>query len=106
MVRFLKTKKMLAPVDIEFPNKDIQGFLCPKKGENIINSFFEIGSGKEWKYGRVVYVGKEISESDISARILASGKQAESDLSKIISLYIEQINSYKIGTVVFIKPVE
>ncbi len=104
----MKTKKVLAPFDLNNPRKKIKGFLCPNIDEEGVNSFLEIDTNKEWNIGRVAFIGMEISKNDVFARIVDSGKKIKSvdGLLNTIEDYIEQISNFKIGDVVGIKSLE
>lgn len=102
----MTTKKLLAPVDSNNVDKDINGFLYPDTTRGTRYSFLETDSGKEWKYGRVVFVGVEVTSDDIFSRIKNSKKKIQSggELRSTLSAYIEQVKSFKIGSIVGIEP--
>ncbi len=104
----MKTKKMLIPFDAKQPRKRFNGFLCPNIDKEEMDSFLEIDTNKEWRLGRVAFVGIEISKSDVFARIVDSGKKIKSvdGLLSVIEDYLGQMSNLKIGDVVEIKPQE
>ena len=101
----MATKKILAPIDLEKPNKKISGFLYPNIDEEQV-SFFEINKGKEWQAGLVVFVGQEITKNDLFAKIVDSGKKIRSVDELLMNLddYLKQIRLFKIGDIIGVKP--
>lgn len=97
---------MLAPFDLEKPDKNIRGFLYPNLDADQVNSFLEISKGKEWFAGMVVYTGIEITKHDVFAKIVDSGKKIKSVNDLLVNLeeYLNQITLFKIGDIVGIKP--
>jgi hypothetical protein len=104
----MATKKILVPYDLDNPKKDYNVFLYPNINSLQNNSFIEIGKDKEWKVGRVVFVGKTITKNDVFAKIVDSGVRIESvnKLLHQLDEYLNQISSFKIGDIVGIRYVE
>jgi hypothetical protein len=104
----VKTKRLLSPFDLNRPENIIKGFLYPNVEANQIDSFLEIKTEKEWRVGMVVYIGMEISENDVFAEIVDSGKKIESveHLLHNIEEYLRQVNKFKIGDIIGIKPMK
>jgi len=104
----MATKKILAPFDLEKPDKKISGFLYPNIDSEQVTSFLEISKGKEWQTGMVVFTGKEITKNDVFAKIIDSGKKVKSvnDLLNNLEDYLSQIGAFKIGDIIGVKPIK
>jgi hypothetical protein len=101
----MKTRKLLAPLDLTKPNIKNTGFLYPNITSEQMNFFVELNSDKKWEFGMVVFIGSEISTNDVFAKIVNSGKKINSVsiLLSHIEEYLRQVNLYKIGDIVGIK---
>ena len=101
----MATKKILVPYDLNNPKRDYNGYLYPNINSLEINSFVEVEKNKEWKVGRVVYVGKTITKNDVFAKIVDSGNRIESvnSLLQLLDEYLNQISLFKIGDIVGIR---
>lgn len=100
----MKTKKLLVPIDMENPEKDIRDFLYATKLEEKF-VFRGIKSGKLWTNGVVSFIGKSISKNDIFTRIMDSGMKID-DVNKLLTYlesYIEQVKDMKLGNLAQIK---
>lgn len=95
------TKKMLVPIDLENPEKDIRDFLYPSLVEEkfVLRG---IKSGKIWENGIVSFTGKTVTSEEIFAKIVDSGQKISSVslLMKILNSYVGQLKEIKLGTVV------
>lgn len=102
----MTTRKTLVPFDRASPDRRIKGFLYPNVDTKPIASFLEIGTSRQWEAGMVVFVGREISKDDVFAKIVDSGKTISSvrELLDIIQEFLGQVNNFKIGDVIGIKP--
>ena len=93
------TKKVLVPIDINDPRKNINDFLYP---DPLVDGLTLTGikSGKQWEYGMVILTS-QIDENDIFKRIVDSGKKIESVESLLKSLkdYVSELPKYKIGNI-------
>ena len=104
-VTSMKTKKLLAPYDPQHPKKVLEGFLCPMvEGEEAF--FINIDTGEEWEQGLVVFIGEEITEADLFARIVDEGYEIESvqELVELLKVYIGEMGQLKVGNIVAIEP--
>jgi hypothetical protein len=68
--------------------------------------FFGLRSCRNYKSGRVVFVGKEIGAKEIFAKLVDSGHKIESvdQALKTSEAYVQQIGSFKIGNIVTVVP--
>ena len=64
--------------------------------------FFGLKSRCAYKSGCVVFLGKEITEQDVFAKLVDTGRKIESvdKTLKTIAAYIQQIEGFKIGNVI------
>ncbi|MEK6154536.1 hypothetical protein WIW50_14800 [Flavobacteriaceae bacterium 3-367] len=99
----MKTKKMLVPIDLDNPNKDVNDFLYPVFIENEF-VFKGVKYGKIWKHGIISFIGKEISKNDVFARIVDSGNKIDNvkELVSYLDAYIEQVKILPLGSIVSI----
>ncbi len=104
----MKTRKLLAPYDLQNPSKKINSFLYPDIDSNQNNFFTDIKSQKKWEAGIVVFIQSDISKNDFFAKIVDSGKAIESVNVLLESLdnYFEQISSFKVGDVIGLQSLE
>lgn len=101
----MKTKRILAPFDMNKPDKIYKGILYPNVDAKQFDSFLNISTGEKWELGMVVFVGREITQNDLFAKIVDSGKKVKSvvELLQVIENYLEKLNNFKIGDIVGIK---
>lgn len=97
----MQTRKLIAPIDLKKPDRNIRDFAYPAF---IDNTWHLVGfnSGKIWQYGMIVFIGTAVTENDLFARIVDSGRKIESVralLESLVELSI-QVNNFKIGNVV------
>ena len=66
--------------------------------------FWGLKSRCAYKSGCVVFLGKEITEKDVFAKLVDTGRKIESvdKTLKTIAAYIQQMESFKIGNVISI----
>lgn len=102
----MQTKKMLVPIDLENPKKNIKDFIYPSllNGEYV---FKGIISGKIWSNGIISFIGKDVTKNDLFARIVNSGVKIENVNSTLQTLesYIEEIKGLSLGTVTKIETI-
>lgn len=81
-----------------------------KSNEFLIPDFFNssgflgLESGKIYKFGLVVYIGKDINENDVFAKLMDSGQKIP-DVKKTLSriaIYLGELKKFKIGNVLSI----
>jgi len=100
----MKTKKF--PISITYANFKAKSdeFLIPfiEKGKK---GFRGLKSGQTVEYGLIAYIGKEINEKDVFAKLVDSGQRINDvDATlKMISRYIENVQMFKIGNIISIK---
>jgi hypothetical protein len=97
----MNTKKLLVAHD--------ESKLIAKKGDFLAvvfdgtnPIFLGLKSRCAYKSGCMVFLGKEITEKDIFAKLVDTGRKIESvdKTLKTIASYIQQLESFKIGNVV------
>lgn len=97
------TKKLLAAYDVSQPDAQPGELLVPWDDNGQL-AFIGMRSGKPYSHGVVVYVGREVSEQDVFARLVDAGRtfpdldQAMAGIARYVSLVREE----KIGTVLML----
>ncbi|MEK7674629.1 MAG: hypothetical protein AAB676_02180 [Verrucomicrobiota bacterium] len=96
----MKTKKLLVAFDPSKPRIGSGDFLVPV-WENDTPFFLGTKSKKLYQFGRVVFIGKEINENDLFARLVETGKRIQSveKTLKDISDYLAAIPVHRIGDI-------
>ena len=100
----MKTKKILTSISYKNFNSQLEEFIVPSFNNEL--SLIGVTSGNISEYGMVVFVGKEIGPNDIFSKLVESGQQIN-DIAKafdMINKYIEELQEFKIGNVISIKP--
>jgi hypothetical protein len=74
--------------------------------EGTTPTFFGLRSHRTCKFGRMVFVGKDVTAEDLFDKLLDSGRKIEAHDQTLTSLamYVEQMASFKIGNIVAILP--
>ena len=100
----MKTKKILVGYDPAKPDKNPGDFLVVVF-ESSQPCFLGLRSQKLWHSGRMVYIGKEITEKDIFAKLIETGRRIEDvdQTLKVLETYLTQLQNYRIGNVLTIK---
>ena len=96
-----QTKKLLVRFDASEKEPFSGDFLIPRV-ENGQVTFRGIRSGERGQYGMVVYVGKDVSENDLFARLVDTGTLIP-DVDETLALlasFVEAMKTVKIGNVV------
>lgn len=99
----METKKLLAAYDLSQPDAQPGELLVPWVYNGQL-ALVGMRSGKAYSYGVVVYVGREVSEQDVFARLVDAGRifpdldQAMADIARYVSL----VRQEKIGTVLML----
>ncbi len=96
-----QTKKFAVAFDENRPESPSSDFLVPMNSSGKLE-FFGITSRRTTTLGLIVYIGKEISESDIIARMSALGRDLQSMENCALELasYIEKLKTVRIGNIV------
>ncbi|WP_298140193.1 hypothetical protein [Flavobacterium sp.] len=100
----MKSRKVIVPIDIEKPDKNINDFLYPKLTNDVV-SFFRISNEKEWKYGMVILKGGGVTENDLFAKIVDAKTKIESvdKLLYTLKVYLEKVKEFSIGNIVYVE---
>lgn len=96
-----QTKKLLVPFDPARPKWNPNEFLIPTFGEGRL-VLTGLKHGKEYEFGRMVYIGEAISENDLFAKLVDSGaaiRNVDETLARLSS-YVDQLQTLAIGNVV------
>jgi hypothetical protein len=97
------TKKLLAAYDVSQPDGQPGELLVPWVEDGQL-ALLGMRSGKAYSHGIVVYVGREVSEQDVFARLVDAGKMF-SDLDQVmagIARYVSLVREEKIGSVLML----
>lgn len=101
----MQTKKLLVPFAPSRPEWNSTDFLIPRLRESKVE-LRGVDGGERFEFGRMVYIGLPVKESDLFARLVDSGTRIESVEDALISLrrYIDLLQGIKIGSVARIDP--
>ena len=96
-----KAKKLVVAFDPAKPDQASSDFLVPVVEEARV-VFFGTRSRKIVRHGMVVFVGQEVTVSDVFARLVDSGRRVPSvaESLALIANYLNDINAKSIGQVV------
>ncbi|MFA6542993.1 MAG: hypothetical protein WCS99_01110 [Limisphaerales bacterium] len=101
----MNTKKLLVPFDESKPESGKSDFLAVVfDGTNPF--FFGLRSRRFFTSGRVVYLGREITENDVFAKLVDSGRKIQ-DVDrtlKTLAAYVQQLGTFKIDNILKIAP--
>jgi hypothetical protein len=99
-----ETKKLLVPFDPTKPRWNPNEFLVPCHADIGIG-FRGLKNGQAYEFGRMVYIGKPITENDLFAKLVDSGAVISSvdDTLCLLRSYVEGLQSLKIGNVARIR---
>lgn len=91
---------MLVAFDPGKPKKPSSGFLVPVVWDGRV-ALFGTSSKQIVRCGMVIYLGQEVSANDLFARLVDSGCKvpAVEEALRLISAYIDEIHSLRIGRV-------
>lgn len=99
-----RSKKLLVPFDRLKPEWNPNEFLVPWTHEGKL-CFRGLKNGRYYELGRIVYIGEEITENDLFAKLVDSGSviaNVDETLAMLRS-YIICLQSLKIGNVACIR---
>jgi hypothetical protein len=101
----MSTKKLLVAYDESKPSSGSGDFLVVVF-EGATPVFFGLKSHRIYKFGKMVFLGKEIKMEDIFAKLVESRRKVDNveQASKAITAYVHQLESFKIGNIVTIDP--
>jgi len=95
------TKKMLVAFDPTKPEKATSDFLVPVS-ENGRFVFFGTKSKRNVALGMVVFVGRDVTVSDVFARLVDSGREIPvvGETLGVVERYLSQMSTLRVGQVV------
>ena len=97
-----KSKKVLVAFDPLKSDKSSSDFLVPMKNKDGQLEFYGTQSKKSISYGMVILTSRFVTENDLFARLVDSGKKipnVEESLD-LFSKFLESMKTVKIGNVV------
>jgi hypothetical protein len=99
----MTTKKLLVAYEESKPTAG-QGDFLALIFENATPVFFGLRSRRIYKSGRMVFLGKEITEKEIFAKLIDTGRKIESveDTMANLAAYVQQLGTFRIGNVLSI----
>lgn len=100
-----KTKKLLVGHDPEKPTAGAGDFLAVvfEEGRPCL---LGLRSRRLWQSGRMVYIGREVTENDLFARLVDTGRRIENVRNTLDTLreYVRFLQGYRIGNVLTLEP--
>ena len=97
----LKTKKFIVALRKDGRASSSSGFVIPSPDGS--PCFIDIKNGKMHDFANIVYIGVEITESDVFEQMNDSIREMQSTKKSVNSLF-EQISNFKIGNVLKVLP--
>jgi len=97
------TRKLLVSYDEVKPYAGKGDFLAVIF-EGGVPCFLGLKSRRLYKQGRMVFIGKEITEHDVFAKLVDTGLKIENvnDTIKTLFIYIQQVDKFKVGNIISI----
>lgn len=97
-----ESKKVLVAFDPENPDKSSSDFLVPVQTESGDIEFFGTRSGKSVRYGMVILTSRAITENDLFAKLVDTGRKVPNvaNTLEVLVKFLEVMKSVKIGNVV------
>lgn len=97
-----QSKKVLVAFDPEKPDKSSSDFLVPVQVESGDIEFFGTRSGKTVRYGMVILTSRAITENDLFAKLVDTGRKVPNvaNTLEVLANFLEAMKSVKIGNVV------
>jgi len=96
-----ESKKLLVPFDPEKPEWNPNDWLLPVN-ENAVTALQSLNTGTIYQYGRVVYIGQNVSENDLFANLVDTGREVPNvaNTLEVLAKFLEAMKSVRIGNVV------
>jgi len=96
------SKKMLVAFNVENSGNVSSDFLIPVFNDSDEIVLIGTCSGKVISYGLVILTGQEVTENDLFAKLIDSGRKIISvdNTLLLLSSFIEEVKNMKIGNVV------
>jgi len=97
-----ESKKVLVAFDPENPDKQSSDFLVPMHNDAGGIDLFGTRSGKTVPYGMVVLTSRAITENDLFAKLVDTGRKVASvdETLALLASFVEAMKTVKIGNVV------
>lgn len=101
MTNLTTTKRLLVRIDDKREGRSTSDFLLPISVAGKI-VLLGVQSGKQLDKGLVVYVGRDVSVSDLFAKLVDTGRKIANveETVALISAYTSQLAAFKIGQTV------
>lgn len=95
------TKKLIVRFDVNEKEPFSGDFLIPRF-EDGVAIFRGMKSGEIGEYGMVVYIGKDVNENDLFARLVDSGVRIPivDETLSLLAKFLDAMKTVKIGNVV------
>lgn len=97
-----ESKKVLVAFDPEKPDKSSSDFLVPVKNESGEIEFLGTRSKKAIRYGMVILTSRAVTENDLFAKLVDTGRKVPSvaDTLDMLGKFLDAMKTVKIGNVV------
>lgn len=96
-----EAKKLLVPFDPDKPTWNPKDWLVPVN-ENGTIALRSINTDRTYRYGRVIFVGQNVSENDLFAKLVDTGRKVPNVADTLDTLvkFLDAMKTVKIGNVV------
>jgi hypothetical protein len=96
------SKKVVVAFDPEKPEKSSSDFLVPVVTEKGEVEFLGTKSGANLRYGLVILTSRSVSENDLFAKLVDTGRAVANvaDCLKLLSNFLDAMSTVKIGNVI------
>ena len=97
-----ESKKVLVAFDPERPEKSSSDFLVPIRTDLGKIRFLGTRSRRTVRYGMAVLTGRAITENDLFAKLVDTGRKVPSvaDTLQVLAKFLDAMKSVKIGNIV------
>lgn len=97
-----ESKKMLVAFDPEKPDKASSDFLVPVLGESGEIELIGTRSKKSSRYGIVILTGRAVTENDLFAKLVDTGRKISNVVETLDMLgkFLEAMKTVRIGNIV------
>ena len=98
-----EAKKLLVPFEPDKPNWNPNDWLVAVNDGGAV-TLVSLNTGREYQYGRVVFVGQNITENDLFAKLVDSGRKVPNvaDTLDTLGKFLDAMKTVKIGNVVVV----
>ncbi len=96
-----EAKKLLVPFEPDKPNWNPNDWLVAVNDGGAV-TLVSLNTGREYQYGRVVFVGQNITDNDLFAKLVDSGRKVPNvaDTLNTLGKFLDAMKTVKIGNVV------